>query len=114
MGQYEDARAEAHDVLREIARRRETITYGELVARIHALQLEPHGGVLAQILDEISTEEHHKGHGMLSAVVVHAADDYLPGSGFFKLADKLGLTASDEVAFHATELHRVHDAHVRA
>ena len=114
MGQYEDARAEARNVLREVARRRETITYGELVARIHALQLDPHGGVLAQILDELSTEEHSQGHGMLSAVVVHATDDYLPGSGFFELADKLGLAASDKVAFHAAELHRVHDAHVRA
>jgi hypothetical protein len=114
VGQYEDARAEAHNALRGVARRRETITYGELVAGIQALQLDPHGGVLAQILDEISTEEHNQGHGMLSAVVIHATDDYLPGPGFFKLADTLGLSASDKVAFHAAELHRVHDAHARA
>ena len=56
----------------------------------------------------------NQGHGMLSAIVVHATDDYLPGPGFFKLADTLGLAASDKIAFHAAELHRVHDAHVRA
>lgn len=110
VGQYEDARAEAHNVLRDIARKQATITYGELVARIHSLRLDPHGGVLAQILDEISTEEHNQGHGMLSAVVVHATDDYLPGPGFFKLADTLGLAASDEIALHAAELHRIYDA----
>jgi hypothetical protein len=39
VGQYEDARAEAHDALRGVARRQETITYGKLVAAFHAAEL---------------------------------------------------------------------------
>ncbi len=54
-----------------------------------------------------------KGVGMLSAVVIHKGDDYLPGSGFFKLGRELGRDPSDEVAFHTAELQRVHDSFAR-
>lgn len=110
MGKYETAQGEAHDVLRGVAREQKTITYGQLVTRVHTLQLDPHGGVLAQILDEISMDEHGRGRGMLSAVVIHATDDYLPGPGFFTLAHNLGHADEDNVAFHAAELRRVHSA----
>jgi hypothetical protein len=110
VGKLEQAQDEAHRVLRDAARRRTTITYGELVRHIHAVPLQPDSDVLAQLLDAISTDEHHRGRGMLSAVVVHATDDYLPGPGFFKLGSKLGHDVSDKVAFHAEELSRVYAA----
>jgi hypothetical protein len=110
MGQYEDARDQARTAMINVARARQTISYGDLVGHIHTWKLDPHGETLAKILDDISTSEHQRGRGMLSAVVVHATDDYLPGPGFFKLASRLGHDASDAVAFHATELQRVHDA----
>lgn len=109
MGQYEDARDEAHHVMRDVARPGCTISYGELVARIHAWRIEPNDPMLAKILDYVSSQEHSEGRGMLSAVVVHA-DDRLPGDGFFKLATRLGHDVSDRLAFHAAELQRVHDA----
>jgi hypothetical protein len=108
MGKYETARGEAHDVLRGVAREQKTIAYGQLVTRVQSLQPDPHGGVLAQILDEISTDG--RGRGMLSAVVIHATDDYLPGPGFFTLAHNLDHANEDNVAFHAAELRRVHSA----
>ena len=47
---------------------------------------------------------------MLSAVVIHKGDDYLPGDGFFKLGRELGRDPSDRVSFHIVELQRVHDS----
>jgi hypothetical protein len=110
VGEYDDAREEARAKMIDVARAGHTITYGNLVGHIHTWQLDPHGETLARILDDIFTSEHHAGHGMLSAVVIHATDDYLPGPGFFKLAGQFGHDASDRVAFHAAELQRVHDA----
>jgi hypothetical protein len=109
VGQLADAQNEAHAVVRRVARERGTITYGELVGHIHALDLDPNSDTLARILDDISIEEHRSGRGMLSAVVIRA-DTNLPGEGFFKLARKLEHDPADEVAFHAEELRRVHDA----
>ncbi len=96
--------------MRDVARARGTISYGQLVGHIHTWDLDPRSETLTRILDDISSEEHRQGRGMLSAVVVHATDDYLPGTGFFKLAARLEHNASDRVAFHADELRRVHDA----
>ena len=113
MGLYEDARDQAWDRLRRTAADRTTITYSELVGHIGAWMLEPDSPVLAKILDEISTQEDGAGRGMLSAVVVHKTDDYLPGPGFFALASQLGRDVSDKVAFHAQELERVFQAFSR-
>jgi hypothetical protein len=105
---YEEARREIEAVLEHTARSQETITYSELVGKVQAIPLEPDSKILAKILDEISTDQDAAGRGMLSAVVIHKTDDYLPGPGFFSLAETLGRDASDEVAFHAAELERVH------
>lgn len=110
MGDYEDARSEARAVLARIAKARSTIPYSDLVKEIDSLHLEPDSKVLAQMLDEISSEADSAGRGMLSAVVVHKTDDYLPGTGFFALAKHLGRDPSDRVACHAQELARVHEA----
>jgi hypothetical protein len=96
--------------LRRVARRRGTIAYSELTAQITALDLQPDGDLLAQLLDEISTEQDALGNGMLSAVVVHKNDDYLPGDGFFALARRLGRRFDERDVFHAEELQRVHSA----
>lgn len=105
-----EAAAEALAVLKRTARKQAIITYSDLVAEIHAVPLEPASKVLAEILDEISTESDAQGEGMLSAVVVHKDSNDLPGPGFFALARKLGRDTSDELAFHAAEIHRVHQS----
>jgi hypothetical protein len=112
MVQYDDARDEAHRVMREVARVGGTIRYGELVTRIRALHLEANDPRLAKILDDVSRLEHREDRGMLSAVVVRV-DDSLPGDGFFKLAASLGYDVSDRVVFYAAELERVHTAFAR-
>ena len=47
---------------------------------------------MAEILDEISTSEHHQGRPLLSVVVVQT-ETGRPGKGFYKLATHLGLYA---------------------
>jgi hypothetical protein len=55
-------------------------------------------------------EEANAGRGMLSAVVVHKHGEYLPGPGFFKLAEELGIkNEADKLAFWNRQLHKVHD-----
>ena len=110
MGRYEDARQETRAVMERVAAARDTITYSKLVAEIHALRIEPDSKLLAGLLDEVSTATDDSHGVMLSAVVVHATDDYLPGRGFFALGKELGRDVSDDVAFHAAELGRVHEA----
>ena len=44
---------------------------------------------------------------MLSAVVIHKGDDYLPGPGFFALGRELSRETSDKLSFHSAELTRV-------
>jgi hypothetical protein len=104
---------EARPVLERTAGAKGTIAYSELVPHILVVPLEPNSDTLAQLLDEISRTSDAEGKGMLSAVVVHKTDDYLPGKGFFKLAARLGRDPSDKAIFYSEELLRVHAAYAR-
>jgi len=77
------------------------------------MHLEPDSRLFADMLDEISRQTDEEDLGMLSAVVIHKGDDYLPGDGFFKLGRELGRDTSDRVAFHSNELQQVHDSFAR-
>jgi hypothetical protein len=76
---WEKAKKEACTVLADVARRKDTIAYSELVAKIGAIHLEPHDYAVREFLGEISTEEHDKGRGMLSAVVTYRQEK---GTGY--------------------------------
>lgn len=106
----ETAKQQIRDVLYDVARRRKTITYVDLVSRVDAMSLHERSGDLHQILGEISEEEDAAGKGMLSAVVV-AKESGVPGSGFFELARKLGRDLSDELSFWRQERDRLRDAY---
>jgi hypothetical protein len=106
-----EALAEARAVLERVARERSAITYSDLVAKIEAVPLEPDSKVLAEILDDISSATDQERGCMLSAVVIHKGDDELPGPGFFKLGRALGRDTSEKLAFHMSELARVHQAY---
>jgi hypothetical protein len=62
---------------------------------VNAMHLEPDSRLFADMLDEISRQTDREGLGMLSAVVIHKGDDYLPGDGFFKRGRELGRDPSD-------------------
>jgi len=94
----------------------ETVAYYGQIAPLADLDMSraDDRNEISQILDEISAHEHSLGRPLLSAVVVHAPGEGsggLPGSGFFKLARRLGVQrGQDNVTFFARELIRVHDA----
>ncbi|MCY4284691.1 MAG: hypothetical protein OXC65_05025 [Thiotrichales bacterium] len=90
-----------------------TITYSELAPKINAratgFNLRAQDRRLYLMLDQISTEEHKAGRGMLSVVVVRKSDGR-PGHKFFYLAKSLGHDTEDYEAFWQAELSKVHQA----
>lgn len=106
----EEAVQEIRRILERVAAKRGTVPYSEVVSQVNAMHLEPDSRLFAEMLDEISRQTDGEGLGMLSAVVIHKGDDYLPGDGFFKLGRELDRDPSDRVAFHSVELQRVHDS----
>jgi hypothetical protein len=109
----EQAVEEIQTILEKVASARRTIPYSEVTAQVQAVHLEPDSKLFAQMLDEISRHSDEEGCGMLSAVVIHKGDDYLPGPGFFTLGRKLRRETSDKLLFHSAELARVHNAFAR-
>ena len=109
--QWEKAKVEAIQILSDVARRENTISYSDLAKRIHAISIDPHDYAMRTFLGEISTEEHDRNRGMLSAVVVYKLGDQMPGPGFFDLARDLGNRFRDETEFWIKELQRVYKAH---
>ena len=106
-------KAQAQQILRNVARDRTTITYGELAARLSDRDDAPTPDVLPGLLRAISSEEDAAGRGMLSAVVVRASGTRMPGGGFFRLAADLGRDVTDRRTCWSRELARVYWANGR-
>lgn len=75
----------AYTILKEEARSRGVITYGELMSKIGTSR-----GYIGLVLDGINRIEHKQDHPILSAIVVKA-NTKMPGDGFFDLLVDLGL-----------------------
>jgi len=106
---WDAAQEEARAVLIQVAARKGTIAYSELVAEIKAIDIRAHDPRLFHLLDEINRLEDRAGRGMLTALVVHKSGDMQPGPGFFELAKSLGKDTSDKLVCWLQELKRVHD-----
>ena len=90
------------------ARRRRTITYGELTRELTAVRLHPHHPALPYLLDEVDRASDASDGVMLAAIVRHAAGDHMRGRRFFRTARELGReVGDDEHAFWAAEVERV-------
>jgi hypothetical protein len=95
---WEQAVDEIAELLVGIAQRGKTITYGEVVARLTTIRLEPDAHAFHHMLGDVSTRAFDQGAPLLSAVVVHKHDG-LPGGGFCELARRLGFdVAQDRLA----------------
>ena len=105
---WDAAKAEAREALREVASRRGTVSYTELVARIDSLDLEPQDSRLPGLLGQISSEEDESGRGLLSVLVVHRGGDQRPGAGFFEMARARGRDVTDRDRCWLEELEVVH------
>lgn len=106
---WQAAKDEVRTVLVDRARQGKDITFGDLAARIGALDMKPNEPVFFELLDEVSAEEARKGHGMLSALVVRKSGDQKPGPGFFDLASRLGRDTSDKTRCWVREIKKVYD-----
>ncbi|MDE0308560.1 MAG: hypothetical protein OXI60_01840 [Acidiferrobacterales bacterium] len=106
---WESAKEEARKAMIAVAKRKEVITYSDLVNKIVSCRLEPRSQELAHMLGEISSNEHGAGRGMLSVLVVHKSGDCMPGPGFFELASLLGSNVEDHMEFWIRELKKVHE-----
>ena len=94
-----------YEKLKEVARARSKITYGEL-AKVFGFNAHLGSG---RIFAEICENEYHHGRPLLAAVVVRKKEG-MPGKGFFKVARRLGAyQGSDDTAFWRQELGKVHD-----
>ena len=107
--QWDAAKEEMRAVLIDRARIERTISYTELTSMVHTIHFSPDDAAFHHMLDDISREEDAVGRGMLSVIVVHRVGDMIPGSGFFKLAQKLGRDTSDHDRCWSDELRRVYD-----
>ncbi|HVZ93903.1 MAG TPA: hypothetical protein VG797_05285 [Phycisphaerales bacterium] len=103
--------AEVRELLADVARSQDLITYSDLASRITSADIEPHGSDMSSLLEEVSREEHGSSprRPLLSAVVVRKSDPSRPGQGFFRLARNLGFDVRDEDAFWATQLQAVYN-----
>ena len=108
---WDAAKGEARREMIRVARREDQIPYSVLthhICRTTGLCFEPQDRRFHEMLGEISEVENVVERGMLSVVVVHKDDDGLPGSGFFKLASRLGRTWTSKVDFWIEESKRVY------
>jgi len=106
---WQAAKDQIREILIDCAKRQVTISYSELVAKVTALDLQPHDPRLDELLGQLSSEEEAAGRGMLSVLVVHKTGDLRPGKGFFTCAEQLGLKTADQDALWVAQLNKVYD-----
>lgn len=106
---WNEAKAQVRAILIRLAELRSApISYSALTAQIQAIHFHPQSQAFADLLSEISREEEQAGRRMLSALVV-LADEGIPGSGFFELAELLGRDITDRDAMWVHEIAALYD-----
>ena len=110
---WAEAKEEAKEILRRIARKKATISYSDLTNEISAIKFEPHGKPFFHFLGEISLDEESAGRGMMTAIVVHKHGDLKPGPGFYDLAQSLGKDVKDLDSTWIGEVNEVYRAWAR-
>ncbi len=97
-------KAEMREVLVEMARRGQIVTYSELCALLKTAYIHYHSPMLVKLLTEIGTTEAAAGRPMLPALVV-AKGSRMPGPGFFKIDS--GEEIADPQAYWQEQLDKV-------
>ena len=106
---WKRAKEQARKIMYEVASRRSTIPYSDLVSGVTAVRMEPHDPRLGHFLGQIAREDDDNGLGLTTVVVVHKQGDQQPGPGFFEMAESQGRLLRDSTMFWIEELNRVHD-----
>lgn len=91
-----------------VAKRRGTITYGELMEEFGIPRGHHKRGIgIGDVLDNINRKENAEGRPMITVITVHKSDR-MPGKGFFKLARELGhLINQNDRKFWIDEINKV-------
>jgi hypothetical protein len=103
-----EVRAEIRQLLIDVARAKQVITYSELTSMLQTAYLHYHSSMLARLLVEIGGEEVEAGRPVLPALVV-TKQTGLPGHGFFKLAAERGYDVSDPEEFWQKAVQEVYE-----
>lgn len=103
---WQAAKAEMRAILIDCARHKETITYGELSARLHTLHLHPYSYAMTGMLDEIGADNRAQGQAPLPTLVVRKSDGR-PGPGFFRKAYARYASDEDVEAFWQEQFKQV-------
>ena len=101
------------EYLKELARRRDTITYRDLAK---VLEVQPPNTIhqVADALEVLMQEDHGNGAPFLAAIVVSKVRNGLPAPAFFSFARSLGRfkgldTGPETQTYHSRELHSALD-----
>lgn len=85
---WEKAKVEAEEYLIESAKKKCTISYGDLALKIKTIHIEAYGEAMSNFLDEISRKTFDAYGFMLSSLVITKSTGK-PGQGFWTLAQVL-------------------------
>jgi hypothetical protein len=78
-----DIESEIRNILINVAKRQELITYKELASLIRSHDFTARSLEMHRLLTSLSLREKAMGRGLLSAVVVQSREYGMPGAGFF-------------------------------
>lgn len=81
-----EVKEEVRDLLIQLARTRQIVTYSDFVMMLQTVHLHPHSFIFAHLLRQVCGEEEEKGSGVLCALVVSKATG-IPGAGYFRRGD---------------------------
>jgi len=114
-GEWQNAQAWLARHLHDVARRQAKTTYGDICNAMSAaggISLEPNSTALAGLLGQLNILEQEQGRPLISAIVVHKTDDWLPGVGFWNIAREIGIdpgrTENQRLEFWVNEFGRCH------
>lgn len=103
---WDSQKKEIRKILIQEAHKKKLIPYGDLINKMTIISLKPKSDSFADMLGEISREEHRAGRGMLTVIVVGYLSR-VPGSGFFTVARELGHAKANELEILAIESSKV-------
>ncbi len=108
---WDDKRQAVREVLEDTARCERTVPYSVIAQRVGGFA-GPNSHALAELLGEVSAQNHEEGLGLLSAVATFKHDPNQVGVGFFNIAQQLRgdvpVGADLRLSYWLRELWRVH------
>ena len=105
---WKETKAEIRSILIDLAKNRQTITYGDLTAQLTTATLHPYSYAFGALLRQVCEEEELAGRGLMCALVVRKSSG-IPGNGYFKYADTCGRDISNPKKCWQDEIERLYE-----